>query len=44
MKILDPSEILEVKAFDPEALPLGQLSHDHDRQLQDFLNGVTMVA
>ncbi|MGL5192861.1 MAG: NUDIX hydrolase [Chroococcales cyanobacterium] len=44
MKIYDPAEILEVKAFDRDSLPLGQLSHDHDRQLQDFLNGVTTVA
>ncbi|MBO0351936.1 NUDIX hydrolase [Phormidium pseudopriestleyi FRX01] len=44
MKIYDPAEILEVKAFDRDSLPLGQLSHDHDRQLQDFLNGVTAVA
>ncbi len=44
MKIYDTSEILEVKAFDRDSLPLGQLSHDHDRQLQDFLNGVTTVA
>jgi ADP-ribose pyrophosphatase YjhB (NUDIX family) len=44
MKIYDTAEILEVKAFDRDSLPLGQLSHDHDRQLQDFLNGVTTVA
>ncbi|MCT7956381.1 NUDIX hydrolase [Laspinema palackyanum] len=44
MKIYDTAEILEVKAFDRDSLPLGQLSHDHDRQLQDFLNGVTIVA
>ncbi|HEY9837542.1 MAG TPA: NUDIX hydrolase [Vampirovibrionales bacterium] len=44
MKIYDTSEILEVKAFARDSLPLGQLSHDHDRQLQDFLNGVTTVA
>lgn len=44
MKIYDTAEILEVKAFDRDSLPLGQLSHDHDRQLQDFLNGLTIVA
>ncbi|MCT7996688.1 NUDIX hydrolase [Laspinema olomoucense] len=44
MKIYDTAEILEVKAFDRDSLPLGQLSHDHDRQLEDFLNGVTAVA
>ena len=40
----DPLEILQVKAFAPEELPLGNLSHDHDRQLQDYLNGKTTVA
>lgn len=42
--IQDTVEIAEVKAFSRDSLPLGQLSHDHDRQLQDFLNGVTTVA
>lgn len=40
----DKLEILQVKAFLPEELPLGNLSHDHDRQLQDYLNNVTTVA
>jgi 8-oxo-dGTP diphosphatase len=40
----DPLEILQVKAFTREELPLGNLSHDHDRQLQDYLNGKTTVA
>jgi 8-oxo-dGTP diphosphatase len=44
LKTADPLEILQVKAFAPEDLPLGNLSHDHDRQLQDYLNGKTTVA
>lgn len=44
MQIEDTLEISEVKGFDRDALPVGHLSHDHDRQLQDFLNGVTTVA
>ena len=44
---LDPTdklEILQVKAFTKDELPLGDLSHDHDRQLQDYLDGVTAIA
>jgi 8-oxo-dGTP diphosphatase len=44
LKTADPLEILQVKAFAPEEIPLGNLSHDHDRQLQDYLNGKTTVA
>ena len=40
----DKLEILQVKAFSKEELPLGNLSHDHDRQLEDYLKGVTAVA
>ncbi|GAB4224757.1 MAG: NUDIX hydrolase [Stanieria sp.] len=44
LEVRDKLEISEVKAFFPEELPLGNLSHDHDRQLKDYLNGVTMIA
>jgi ADP-ribose pyrophosphatase YjhB (NUDIX family) len=40
----DVLEISEVRAIAPDALPLGKLSHDHDRQLQDYLNGTTTIA
>ncbi len=40
----DTLEVSEVKAFFREALPLGNLSHDHDRQLSDYLNGLTTLA
>lgn len=40
----DTLEVTEVQAFAPYALPLGNLSHDHDRQLQDYLKGLTTVA
>ena len=40
----DKLEILQVKAFTKDELPLGDLSHDHDRQLQDYLDGVTAIA
>jgi 8-oxo-dGTP diphosphatase len=42
--ISDTLEITDVKSFLPEELPLGNLAHDHDRQLQDYLQGVTTVA
>ena len=41
---IDKLEILQVKAFTKDELPLGDLSHDHDRQLQDYLDGVTAIA
>lgn len=43
LRIHDPLEVLDVRAFIPESLPLGNLSHDHDRQLQDYLGGLTIV-
>ncbi len=40
----DKLEVLQVKAFTKDELPLGNLSHDHDRQLQDYLNNSLVVA
>ncbi len=40
----DALEISHVQAFDRDRLPQGTLSHDHDRQLQDYLNGETIIA
>jgi ADP-ribose pyrophosphatase YjhB (NUDIX family) len=40
----DRQEIREVKSFLLTDLPLGALSHDHDRQWQDFLQGKTVIA
>jgi 8-oxo-dGTP diphosphatase len=40
----DKLEILQVKAFAKDELPLGDLSHDHDRQLQDYLNDEIVIA
>ncbi|MBD2577853.1 NUDIX domain-containing protein [Oscillatoria sp. FACHB-1406] len=42
--VQDTDEITEVRAFSRETLPLGTLSHDHDRQLQDYLNGAIAIA
>jgi 8-oxo-dGTP diphosphatase len=33
-----------VKAFKPENIPIGNLAHDHDRQLTDYLEGKTTIA
>ncbi|MEM9540007.1 MAG: NUDIX hydrolase [Cyanobacteria bacterium P01_E01_bin.42] len=44
LKVEDTIEISEVRAFTREELPLGTLSHDHDRQLQDYLDGLTTIA
>lgn len=40
----DTLEIMDARAFSPNDIPLGELSHDHDRQLQDYLSGLTIVA
>lgn len=40
----DVHEVLDVKAFEPAAIPIGTLSHDHDQQLQDYFNGRTTLA
>ncbi|HEY9767416.1 MAG TPA: NUDIX hydrolase [Coleofasciculaceae cyanobacterium] len=40
----DKLEVLQVKAFSRDELPLGDLSHDHDRQLQDYLNDQIVIA
>lgn len=42
--VRDTREIAEARAFHRDELPRGQqLAHDHDRQLQDFLDGTTVV-
>jgi 8-oxo-dGTP diphosphatase len=42
--VQDTLEVSEVRAFSPDELPLGNLSHDHGRQLTDYLKGLTVVA
>ena len=43
-KIQDADEILEVKPFEPSAIPLDNLSHDHAQLLSDYFDGKTVVA
>ncbi|MEL6776740.1 MAG: NUDIX hydrolase [Cyanobacteria bacterium J06597_16] len=42
--ILDPDEVLDVKAFHPSELPLAEMAHDHAQQLQDYFAGKTVLA
>jgi 8-oxo-dGTP diphosphatase len=44
MIIQDTFEILEVKAFNPQDIPIGNLAHDHDHQISDYLEGKTTIA
>lgn len=44
MQVQDTLEIIGVKAFHPSDIPIGELSHDHDQQLQDYFNGETILA
>jgi ADP-ribose pyrophosphatase YjhB (NUDIX family) len=43
-QIIDRAEVLEIQAFPPGALPLGDLAHDHDQQLQDYFAGSVILA
>ncbi len=44
MAIKDSLEVMEIQAFPPSCLPKPDMSHDHSRQLQDYLNGLTTLA
>lgn len=44
MTVQDTSEIMEVKPFSLEQIPLDHLSHDYSRQVQDYLSGSTTIA
>jgi 8-oxo-dGTP diphosphatase len=44
MNVSDPLEVIEIQAFSPDSLPPGQMSHDHSRQLEDYLKGLTTLA
>jgi 8-oxo-dGTP diphosphatase len=43
-KIQDTLEITSVQAFMPTDIPIGTLSHDHDRQMKDYFSGLTTLA
>lgn len=44
MEVQDTLEVMEIQAFPLNSLPPGQMSHDHTRQLQDYLQGLTTLA
>jgi len=44
MGIQDSLEISHIEAYSWKDIPLGYLSHDHDRQIHDYLQGVTTLA
>jgi len=44
MEVQDELEVIEIQAFPPTSLPPGQLSHDHNQQLQDYFEGLTKLA
>lgn len=44
INVKDTLEITTAAAFHRDELPYGKLSHDFDRQLRDYLNGLTVVT
>lgn len=42
--IKDHSEVSEVKAFKVDKIPFGNLAHDHEEQIKDFLAEKTILA
>ena len=43
VQVCDPLEIEEVKTFAMDDLPSEPLSHDHQQQLQDYQQGLTLI-
>lgn len=43
-EIQDPLEVSEIRAFEVERLPFGYFTHDHERQVRDYLADRTVVA
>jgi 8-oxo-dGTP diphosphatase len=44
MEVQDDLEVMEIQAFSLDSLPPEQMSHDHNRQLEDYLRGLTTLA
>lgn len=42
--IQDKDEVMRIEAFTVDAIPRGNLAHDHDKQLQDYFDGATVLA
>lgn len=43
LQVQDTSEITAVDYFTPETIPIENLSHDHQQQLQDYFQGLTKL-
>jgi ADP-ribose pyrophosphatase YjhB (NUDIX family) len=43
MGVQDTLEVSEVEAFLPTSLPEGEFSHDSDKHLQDYFQGLTVL-
>lgn len=43
-EVFDKAEVLDVQAFDTQALPASNLAHDHAEQLNDYFAGKTVLA
>jgi ADP-ribose pyrophosphatase YjhB (NUDIX family) len=44
IQIEDTLEVMAVQAFSRAEMPFGDLSHDHDRQLDDYFHGLTTLS
>jgi 8-oxo-dGTP diphosphatase len=42
--VRDRAEISDIQAFFPKDLQLSNLAHDHERQLKDYFEGLTVLA
>jgi ADP-ribose pyrophosphatase YjhB (NUDIX family) len=43
-EVQDPLEVSEIEMFPVERLPFGYFTHDHERQMRDYLAERTVVA
>ncbi|CAN1209404.1 NUDIX hydrolase [Tumidithrix helvetica PCC 7403] len=44
LHINDRYELSEIQAFELSAIPFGNLAHDHEQQLKDYLQNLTVLA
>lgn len=44
MAIRDKNEVINIQAFDRDSLPNSKLAHDHEKQLQNYLQNLTTLA
>ena len=44
LQVIDTAEIIQVRAFPRQDIPIDSLAHDHTQQLSDYLNGTVRLA